>query len=442
MQSAALILAFLAIASAQVPPTPCPSTPAQYCNCGEGDHGFKWLCRANNGYSWETNDAKPSNPCPCKYSACNLSDRFENYAASFAPELVPGTEDFDSRRAVFQSNELIVEQLNAAHPDAEFSLDESPFAHLTFDEFAATRLPGMPRGTRDGSATPSMDTEELAPVSVTSFDWRTTGSVNAVTPVKDQGAMGSCWAFSAVGNVEGQRAIQSGGKSMDNLSVEQLIECDGEAGAGVTGEVHSDCGVFGGWPYLAYQYWMKAGVLTDKQMPYCAGIQYQQPGYCLPCMVHGYNKSLCGNHDDLFCNVSTTLGQGAHGLCSSSHDDAVAQVKSWRRVSQNASEIAADLVKTGPLSIALDATLAFQFYKRGVLDPSSHPILGGCSNPTKSDDLNHAVLLVGFGTDGGKDYWTIKNSWGPKWGEDGYFRFAKGTNKCGVEEEVTTAILA
>lgn len=73
MRAAAAVL-FLAHASlAQLPPSPpCPSTPANYCACGEGDHSSKWLCRANNGYTWETNDDKPNNPCPCKYPACDL----------------------------------------------------------------------------------------------------------------------------------------------------------------------------------------------------------------------------------------------------------------------------------------------------------------------------------------------------------------------------------
>lgn len=253
--------------------------------------------------------------------------------------------------------------------------------------------------------------------------------------------MGSCWAFSSVGNVEGQRAIASQGSVMQDLSVEQLIECDNGYGAGSDGNVHEDCGVFGGWPYLAYQYWMKAGgVRSAEEMPYCSGIQYGQPGCCLPCMVKGYNKSLCDNHDDLFCNKSTTLGQGPRGLCSST-EGTVAQIEGWRRSSTNATEIAADLAATGPLSVALDATLAFQFYKRGVLDPSSHPLLGGCQDKTTEEQLNHAVLIVGYGTESGKDYWIVKNSWGPKWGEEGYFRFVRGTNKCGIEEEVTTAKL-
>ena len=96
-------------------------------------------------------------------------------------------------------------------------------------------------------------------------------------------------------------------------------------------------------------------MLADKEMPYCSGIQYGQPGNCLPCMVKGYNKSLCGDHSDLFCNASTTLGQGPAKLCSSSAGT-VAKLKGWRRSSQNATQIAADLVSTGPLSIALDGT--------------------------------------------------------------------------------------
>ena len=66
-------------------------------------------------------------------------------------------------------------------------------------------------------------------------------------------------------------------------------------------------------------------------------------------------------------------------------------------------------------------------------------LLGGCG---KKPELNHAVLLVGFGADGGKDYWTVKNSWGAKWGEQGYFRFNRGADTCGIESEVTTAVLA
>ena len=62
---------------------------------------------------------------------------------------------------------------------------------------------------------------------------------------------------------------------------------------------HADCGEFGGWPYLALQYVVDTGGLrSDSDMPYCAGIGYEEPGYCVPCMPSGYSKTLCGDYDD------------------------------------------------------------------------------------------------------------------------------------------------
>jgi C1A family cysteine protease len=49
-------------------------------------------------------------------------------------------------------------------------------------------------------------------------------------------------------------------------------------------------------------------------------------------------------------------------------------------------------------------------------------------------DLDHAVLIVGYGTEDGVDYWKVKNSWGPHWGTDGYVKIERGTNKCGVAD--------
>jgi cathepsin F len=107
------------------------------------------------------------------------------------------------------------------------------------------------------------------------------------------------------------------------------------------------------------------------------------------------------------------------------------QIKDWAAIAENEEEIAQQLVNVGPLSIGLNASM-LQFYRKGVFDPLR-------CNPSI---LNHAVLLVGYGTsDKGKDFWTVKNSWGLKWGEDGFFRIARGKGKCGVNTLVATAIL-
>ena len=165
-------------------------------------------------------------------------DRYAAWAVRFR---MPLTE---AHRAMFDANAVLVDQLSAAHsPSAEFSVDESPFAHLSPQEFAAARLKKMgPAAT--GADRPALT--GLLQVPPASWDWRSR-SPTVVTPVKDQGALGSCWAFSAVGNVEGQVSI-AGGKAAEELSVEQLLECDQTSGVrSVDGERYGDCGAFGGW---------------------------------------------------------------------------------------------------------------------------------------------------------------------------------------------------
>ena len=83
-----------------------------------------------------------------------------------------------------------------------------------------------------------------------SFDWRDHG---AVSPVKDQGSAGSCWAFSTAGNIEGQMFLQNKTANVTSLSEEQLVDCD-----------YKNCGVFGGWPYLAIEYVMENGLQTEE----------------------------------------------------------------------------------------------------------------------------------------------------------------------------------
>jgi len=282
-----------------------------------------------------------------------------------------------------------------------------------------------------------------------------------VSAVKDQGSLGTCWAFSAVGNVEGQVALKLKAAPTD-LAVEQLVECDNSSDPkNKTG----DCGEFGGWPYMAFQYFEKAGgVFRDADMPYCSGVPIGKPGNCLPCMAPGYDKSVCGSYDDddqipLFCNKSTTLGQGPAALCGAGAGKVGyapgSKVVDWKWISFDEGQIAAALAGAGsgngsgngtrvgtgagtagafgggPLSVALNAQL-LQFYKKGVFDPKL---------PCSPAKLDHGVLLVGYGTDAGADYWVVKNSWGAKWGEDGYFRIARGKGTCGINTQVVTALL-
>ena len=244
------------------------------------------------------------------------------------------------------------------------------------------------------------------------FDWR---SIGGVTPVQDQGFVGTCWAFSTVANIEGQFFQKT--NTTIKLSEEYFVDCDGTADPVNN---HADCSIFGGWPYVAYQFAINTGgVPSEEAFPYCAGT-----GDCYPCM--NGPVSMCGP-------PPYTCDRSRESLCKASVP--VASPKSWRQVSTDETEMAADLVATGPFSVLLDAH-NLQFYKGGVWDGSGFQGIGRCS----ATALDHAVLVTGFGTDG-LDYWSLKNSWGADWGENGYFRIMRGTGQCGINSSATTAIL-
>ncbi|KAK7094097.1 cathepsin L-like [Littorina saxatilis] len=325
------------------------------------------------------------------------------------------------RFEMFVSNVKHINNLNKQHR-GEVTFELNQFADMSPAEFRNTVL--MPKRTP-----PVHPPHKYMKVSVTdplpeSFDW-TEQSTQVVTSVKDQGSAGTCWAFSTIANIEGQWAMQ--GKTLTDLSVEQVVDCDGSKDEK---DQKADCGVFGGWPFLAYQYIQKAGGLelwTDYS--YCSGIGGGK-GSCFPCPAPGYNKTLCGPPAE-YCLKNES--------CAAKVDPSKfvpdLKVADWKAISQNETEIAAAMMTTGPLSVALDATM-LQFYRRGVFAP-----FVGCSKTA----LDHAVLLVGWGIETvfleKKPYWKVKNSWGERWGQKGYFNIKRGNGECGINTQVTSAVL-
>jgi cathepsin F len=216
------------------------------------------------------------------------------------------------------------------------------------------------------------------------FDWR---HYNAVTPVKNQGFCGSCWAFSVTGNIEGAYAIKH--NNLLSFSEQELVDCD-----------TLDEGCNGGLPENAYKTLEKLGGLeSETSYPY----------------------------------------DGKNEKCKYDSSQVKVKVTSFVEVSKNETEMAMWLVKRGPMSIGINAN-AMQFYFGGV----SHPWKFLCSPKS----LDHGVLIVGYGvhiqavTKKPIPYWLVKNSWGPHWGEAGYYRVYRGQNTCGIAEMVTSAVVA
>lgn len=315
---------------------------------------------------------------------------------------------------VFISNHFTVQSLNKIHSgDTQFALNK--FADISPEEFEENILM---RSKMIKSERPKKIFEPIENLCdlPESFDWRNNGTV---TPVKDQGSVGTCWAFSAIQNLEGQYKMK--GNDLMKLSVEQIVDCDGQDDKT---SINSCCGVYGGWPYLVFDYLQKAGgIASEEDYSYCSGLK--EP--CFPCGPPGYNATRCGPAIP-YC----LLKDSCQAKLDPSKFVKNLKIDDWKQTSEDEVEIAGQLMKIGPMSVALDATM-LQFYHKGIFNPFL-----GCSKT----HLNHAVLMVGWGVEGSKDYWIIKNSWGEKWGEDGYFRITRGSGECGINTQVVSAILA
>nr|ABK96580.1 unknown [Populus trichocarpa x Populus deltoides] len=313
----------------------------------------------------------------------NAEHHFTSFKSKFGKTYAT-QEEHDYRFGVFKANLRRAKKHQMIDPTAAHGVTK--FSDLTPKEFRRQFL-GLKRRLRlptDANKAPILPTTDLP----TDYDWRDHG---AVTEVKDQGSCGSCWSFSATGALEGAHYLATG--ELASLSEQQLVDCDHECDPEEYGACDSGCD--GGLMNNAFEYALKAGGLErEEDYPYTG-----------------------------------TDG----GTCKFDKSKVVASVSNFSVVSIDEDQIAANLVKHGPLSVAINAAF-MQTYVGGV----SCPYI--CS---KRQD--HGVLLVGYGSAGyapirfkEKPFWIIKNSWGQNWGENGYYKICRGRNICGVDSMVST----
>lgn len=207
-----------------------------------------------------------------------------------------------------------------------------------------------------------------------SVDWTTKG---AVTPVKNQEQCGSCWAFSTTGSVEGAWFLANG--TLPSLSEQQLVDCS---------QAEGNQGCNGGLMDQGFQYIIdNKGITTEDAYPYTA----------------------------------------ADGTCQAAGKPVAATLSGYKDVAANSEVALETAIVQQPVSVAVEADQSvFQFYSGGVMDSA-------CGT-----QLDHGVLAVGYGTDGGKEYYKVKNSWGADWGEKGYIRLGRGakfnpSGQCGIQ---------
>eukprot|EP01125_Pyxidicula_operculata_P022721 TRINITY_DN9528_c0_g1_i1.p1 TRINITY_DN9528_c0_g1~~TRINITY_DN9528_c0_g1_i1.p1 ORF type:complete len:320 (+),score=33.92 TRINITY_DN9528_c0_g1_i1:113-1072(+) len=260
-------------------------------------------------------------------------EQFHNYIQEMKLTF-PDEDELSYRYKVFSDNLERIQELNTRYKEANVEFAVNRFAHLTPQEFKDQYLTlngdALVRGRAEQV---EVDTNIDVPEVV---DWRKKG---AVTPVKDQGQCGSCWAFSTTGNIEGRWFLAKG--KLVSLSEQNLVDCDHVC----NGTNNCDAGCMGGMMGNAFDYIIQnKGIDTEASYPYHA----------------------------------------EDGTCSFSSKHVGATISKWVELPNDESKIAIYLAENGPISIAVDAEM-WQFYSRGILPGA------GCGTM-----LDHGVLLVGY----------------------------------------------
>jgi len=292
-------------------------------------------------------------------------------------------EEYKARYSIFRTNMARVALLQATEQGTA-TYGATHLADLTEEEFKRQYL-GYTRSQVNDDPEIHWPPADIPDVEVPeSFDWRDHG---AVSEVKNQGMCGSCWAFSVTGNVEGQQAVKNG--KLLSLSEQELVDCD-----------PLDYGCGGGLMENAYKTLLDIGGLEQES-------------------DYGYD--------------------GETEACQFNRSKVAVRVTGGVEISSDEHQMAQWLLKNGPISIAINA-FAMQFYMGGV----SHPFSLLCS----PSGLDHGVLIVGFGVhttwllQRRVPFWIVKNSWGPSWGEGGYYRVYRGGGVCGLNTMASSATVA
>ncbi len=280
-------------------------------------------------------------------------------------------DEFRYRFSVFKENMFDIFEHNSGKHN--FTLNMNHFTDLTKDEYRIFN--GFSLYNKVDSR---FGCEPFSPKHITagdSIDWR---DLDAVTSVKDQGKCGSCWTFSATGAIEGAWAINE--QDLVDLSEQELVDC-------ATGIKYGSHGCNGGQMDGAFDFVIENGQCKFNQYPYVSG--------------------------------ETKTAEDCMKSCTP-----YAKISDCFDVEPNNQLALKQAVFQQPVAVAIEAdTFEFQSYSSGILD-----------TPKCGTQLDHGVLVVGYGEEDGQKYWLVKNSWSEQWGDNGYIKIARSesTNDPGI----------
>jgi len=232
----------------------------------------------------------------------------------------------------------------------------------------------------------------------TSFDSRQQWpNCSSIGTIQNQAECGSCWAFGAVESITDRFCIHKGDDTQ--LSFEDMTSCD-----------PYDDGCQGGDPNTAWRYAEKVGIVSAQCYPYTIPTC---PPSQQPCL-NFVNTPKCAHA----CNDTSINWLNDKRIIAKPYS-----------VAARDSGIEKEVMTNGPVEACFEVYEDFLDYKSGVYSHTNGTLLGG-----------HCVKILGWGVDGSTPYWLVANSWTTTWGNQGYFWIKRGSDECGIEDEVVAGL--
>lgn len=234
-----------------------------------------------------------------------------------------------------------------------------------------------------------------------------------IREIRDQGNCGSCWAFGAVEAMSDRYCIASKGRLIVEISAEDLLSCCG---------LECGNGCFGGFPENAWRYWKSKGLVS--------GGLYGSHRGCLPYAIKPCEHHVNGTRQPCTGEERTPkCMRTCEGNTSISYKDDKHYGASAYAVGSSVEKIQMEIMTNGPVEGAFTVYADFPTYKSGVYKHVTGKELGG-----------HAIRILGWGEENGTPYWLVANSWNSDWGDHGYFKILRGSNECGIEDEIVAGM--
>jgi len=290
----------------------------------------------------------------------------------------PLKEDQTSNEEIFE----LVSQINEAQNSWKATFYSKDESFMKFTGRDAMKTPIRDILPKD-KVKPEV-TDRISHDMPMAFDWRNVNGVNYVSDIRNQEECGSCYAFASMAMLESRIRIRTNNTVKPVLSTQNVVSCSSYSQ-----------GCEGGFPYLvAGKFAQDFGVIDE--------LCYRYRGFderCHPDRI-GCKRTYVSNYGYV---------GGYFGACT---EDLMLQ----------------SLVKYGPLAVSFEVYPDFRYYKSGVYH---HTGISSTNRPVEV--TNHVVVIVGYGIEDGQKFWTVKNSWGTGWGEDGFFRIRRGNDECAIE---------